>query len=346
MTIIENKSSLSEAEKFLESLNLTQKGETDEVAADSTEIMSFLDELSNYPPAIDISSQKEKRKAKKKDVSVQNASSETSSWMSWGNSFWNQASAAVKTTTNQINLSVAGSEKLRVKTLKDLANKENMERLGTRLRSLTTTILDTVTPPISDHEFVEIWLSYKMTGYTGLESLVHRAFLRAMEYTEFGKVVVRNPDQIDSKLYHKKSLNIFTSLPDEIKLAKASLDDLLERYYKAGVQEQKTVYTPQAGAVPAIYCPLFMIIQPIKMSMQTIDIEDTEEQQLAFIILMADPTHNLKFSTYSQTIPLYWLDTSHEDSEWVEDKMMEIIRMAVTTIAQDYVWTRSPLEDV
>lgn len=130
MTIIENKSSLSEAEKFLESLNLTQKGETDGVPADSTEIMSFLDEISNYPPAIDISSQKEKRKAKKKDMSVQNSSSETSSWMSWGNSFWNQASAAVKTTTNQINLSVAGSEKLRVKTLKDLANKESMERLG------------------------------------------------------------------------------------------------------------------------------------------------------------------------------------------------------------------------
>jgi hypothetical protein len=34
------------------------------------------------------------------------------------------------------------------------------------------------------------------------------------------------------------------------------------------------------------------------------------------------------------------LDIPYEENEWVEDKMVDVIRMSVTTIAQDYVWTR------
>lgn len=35
-----------------------------------------------------------------------------------------------------------------------------------------------------------------------------------------------------------------------------------------------------------------------------------------------------------------WLDIPYEENEWVEDKMVDVLRMAVTTVAQDYVWTR------
>jgi hypothetical protein len=37
---------------------------------------------------------------------------------------------------------------------------------------------------------------------------------------------------------------------------------------------------------------------------------------------------------------LSWLDIPYEENEWVEDKIVDIIRMSVTSIAQDYVWTR------
>jgi hypothetical protein len=83
-----------------------------------------------------------------------------------------------------------------------------------------------------------------------------------------------------------------------------------------------------------------MAIQPVKISMPSIDDEDTETSQVSFIIIMIDPTHNLKFKTHSQSLPLSWLDIPYEENEWVEDKMVDIIRMSVTSIAQDYVWTR------
>lgn len=160
----ENKSSLSEAEEFLESLNLpdSQSHETDEGGTagptDPNDIMSFLDEISNYPTEETAIEKKEpiNNNAPQQAAKTVSASSTTNSepkdqkietlapqgqenndngWKSWGNSFWSQASAAVKTTTDQINRSVGSDSatKLledRVKTLQNLVNKENIEKLG------------------------------------------------------------------------------------------------------------------------------------------------------------------------------------------------------------------------
>lgn len=312
----------------------------DKPTTDPNEIMSFLDEITNYPTA-------DTKQELKKNVASINPPSDPqqpdSGWMSWGNNFWNQASAAVKTTTDQINRSVGNSDaatkllESRVKDLHNLVNKENIEKLGTGLKSLTNTILETVAPPISEHELVEVWLAYDMVGYVGLEALVYRSFARVMEHTETGQVVVRNPKVENNKSPEERNLNICESLVDGTKLAKANIDHLMKQHYKP---TEETKDTLQAETAPVIQCPVFMTIQPVKLSMPAMDANDTETEQLSFVILMVDPTHSLKFKTYSQTIALDWLDVPYEENEWVEDKMVEVIRMAVTTIAQDYVWTR------
>ncbi|KAI8082253.1 maintenance of telomere capping protein 1 [Thamnidium elegans] len=363
----ENKTSLSEAEEFLESLNLpdAQPQDTDGDATsgptDPNDIMSFLDEISNYPTDDSKTSQQPElaknsaeadkpKQQQQQPVTEQATSAEQANdngWKSWGNSFWSQASAAVKTTTDQINRSVTSdsASKLlesRVKTLQSLVNKENIEKLGTGLKNLTTTFLETVAPPISEHELVEVWLAYDMVGYNGLEALVYRAFARVMEHTESGQVIVRNPDTDDKKPADPtlRNLNMCESLVDGTKLSKANIDYLIKQHFQPESTEKKESYNPQTGAVPVIHCPVFMAIQPVKMIMSPIDEDDTETHQLSFIIMMVDPTHNLKFKTYSQSLPLHWLDIPYEENEWVEDKMVDIIRMSVTSIAQDYVWTR------
>lgn len=180
-----------------------------------------------------------------------------------------------------------------------------------------------------------------MVGYNGLEALVYRAFARVMEHTESGQVVVRNPESDDNKPNTaERDLNMCDSLVDGTKLAKANIDHLIKQHFQPNTNEKKESYNPQNGAVPVIHCPVFMALQPVKMIMSPIDEDDTETHQLSFIIMMVDPTHNLKFKTYSQSLPLHWLDIPYEENEWVEDKMVDIIRMSVTSIAQDYVWTR------
>ncbi|CAO3638866.1 unnamed protein product [Mucor fragilis] len=368
--------SLSEAEKFLESLNLpdsqTQETDQQETKTDPNDIMSFLDEISNYPTEDDdAAADSKKKEAKPNDTTPSTATTaetpaprptqaqqtppaqaqeQEGGWKSWGNSFWSQASAAVKTTTEQINRSVASDSatkllESRVKTLQNLVNKENIEKLGTGLKNLTTTLLETVAPPISEHELVEVWLAYDMVGYTGLEALVYRAFARVMEHTESGQVVVRNPNSDDAANKQDmdpahRDLNMCDSTVDGTKLAKANIDHLIKQHFVPDEKKPGETYNPQSGAVPVIHCPVFMAIQPVKMTMAPIDEEDTEQHQLGFIILMVDPTHHLKFKTYSQSLPLSWLDIPYEENEWVEDKMVDIIRMSVTSIAQDYVWTR------
>ncbi|KAF1800704.1 maintenance of telomere capping protein 1 [Mucor lusitanicus] len=370
----QTENSLSEAEKFLESLNLpdAQAQETDEqeTKTDPNDIMSFLDEISNYPTEDDAGTDDKKKDTKPASITTAETSAQPPAqeqqkpqapapapaqeqeggWKSWGNSFWSQASAAVKTTTEQINRSVASDSatkllESRVKTLQNLVNKENIEKLGTGLKNLTTTLLETVAPPISEHELVEVWLAYDMVGYTGLEALVYRAFARVMEHTESGQVVVRNPNSDDTANKEDmdpahRDLNMCDSAIDGTKLAKANIDHLIKQHFVPDEKKQGETYNPQSGAVPVIHCPVFMAIQPVKMTMAPIDDQDTEQHQLGFIILMVDPTHHLKFKTYSQSLPLSWLDIPYEENEWVEDKMVDIIRMSVTSIAQDYVWTR------
>ncbi|KAI8882776.1 hypothetical protein K501DRAFT_220624 [Backusella circina FSU 941] len=356
----DNSHSLSEAEKFLESLNLPDSQSTHDAStttsSDPNDIMSFLDEISKYPAQEEeeeesankkTTENEQKENTEKAQTEPEQQPKQEEGWMSWGNSFWNQASAAVKSTTDQLNRSVAPEStagKLleeRVKMLQGFVNKENIEKLSNNLKNITTTIIETVAPPISEHEVVEVWLSYDMVGYTGLEGLVYRAFARVMENTESGQVVVRNPEEnkkMDDPTY--RELNMCDSLIDGTKLAKANIDHLVKTHYRSDEQKEGTAYSPDAGAVPVIHCPVFMAIQPVKMAMIPIDEKDEETHQVSFIVLLVDPFNKLKFKTYSQVFPLNWLDIPYEENEWVEDKMNEILQMAVTSIAQDYVWTR------
>ncbi|CAO3629824.1 unnamed protein product [Cunninghamella echinulata] len=257
-----------------------------------------------------------------------------------GNSIFAQASAAVKTTTDQINRTVQSAESKHlledcVKHLQSLVNKDTIEKLGSNLRQLTTQILETVAPPISEHELVEIWLSHDMMGYSGVEALVYRAFARVMEQTESGQVIVRKGIEDDKKDDADRDLNMCEGMLEGIKLAKANVDHLIKLHYTK--PESSTTYDPQSGSVPVINCPVFMVIQPVKYSISN---DGTIPYQLVYAIVLEDPTNQLSFQTYSQSIPLSWLDIPYEENEWVEDKMVDVLRMAVTTIAQDYVWTR------
>ncbi|EXX63740.1 hypothetical protein RirG_149570 [Rhizophagus irregularis DAOM 197198w] len=87
-----------------------------------------------------------------------------------------------------------------------------------------------------------------------------------------------------------------------------------------------------------------MAIQPTKAnpcSLPTNSETSTDsEKYLFYVIVLTDPTHKLTFKTVSQALPVSWLDIPHEENEWVELKMVQAIKLAVKTIAQEYVWHR------
>lgn len=96
--------------------------------------------------------------------------------------------------------------------------------------------------------------------------------------------------------------------------------------------------------IPTTTSPVFMAIQPTKAnpcSLPTNSETSTDpEKYLFYVIVLTDPTHKLTFKTVSQALPVSWLDIPHEENEWVELKMVQAIKLAVKTIAQEYVWHR------
>lgn len=148
--------SLSEAEKFLESLNLSSESQPDanttkapsaSSTTDHKEIMSFLDEIAQYPGAhadSTAASKQEQQQQQQQQASTTttNTHDESTSnndaadsnsgggWMAWGNNLWSQA---VKTTTEQINKSgveLPSTAKLLEDRVKQFVNKENLGKLG------------------------------------------------------------------------------------------------------------------------------------------------------------------------------------------------------------------------
>lgn len=56
-----------------------------------------------------------------------------------------------------------------------MSSGQDFKRVGL---STLTDILNVVAPPISEHEVIQVWLSYDMQGYDGIQSIVYRALSR------------------------------------------------------------------------------------------------------------------------------------------------------------------------
>ena len=65
--------------------------------------------------------------------------------------------------------------------------------------------------------------------------------------------------------------------------------------------------------------------------------EKAEEpkKHLHFIITLHDPTHSLRFSTVSQPSPADWLEVEYEMSDWVEERLVDVLRTGMEVLAQD-----------
>ena len=50
---------------------------------------------------------------------------------------------------------------------------------------------------------------------------------------------------------------------------------------------------------------------------------------------LQDPIHSLRFTTVSQPSPADWLDVEYDKSDWVEERLVEILRTGVEVVAQD-----------
>jgi len=202
-----------------------------------------------------------------------------------------------------------------------------------------TDLLNVVAPPISEHEVIQVWLSHDMKGYDGVETLVYRAMTRIMEQVDGGDLVVNRGDESRPKdTTGGRDLGLVEGLDAAVKLAQANLDEVIKR----NVQPPQTTSNAQN---PTTYSYVYIRIQPFTTSLPLpkssapTETEESSQSTLQFLLYMSDPSHALTYSTVTQAIPAKWVDL-WDQYDWVEDLVVEAIRVGVEVIGQEYIVAR------
>ncbi|GFZ47466.1 hypothetical protein JCM24511_05210 [Saitozyma sp. JCM 24511] len=247
--------------------------------------------------------------------------------------------------------------------LAGIAKGVDLEKLRHDLVSTTTstltTILNTVAPPISAHETLELWLSHPMVGYQGVESVVYRAWTRVLEQTESGELVVvwsAPPQVTETKrgMYPVQGWEIgWEAAGKEMEAIKAREEKDPQGRGKEPNPNVPVTTVPIFLHLQPLLAPLsipeppiLLLTDPAASSATTSTSSSSKEpaKHLHFIISLHDPAHSLRFTTTTQPVPGDWLEVEYEQSDWVEERLVDVLKTGIEVIAQDYVATRMGLK--
>jgi Family of unknown function (DUF5427) len=90
---------------------------------------------------------------------------------------------------------------------------------------------------------------------------------------------------------------------------------------------------------------LFMRLQPfinktiLAASADRADPNHISNEYVQFYILLFEPTNALTHYTVSQAIPHSWIE-SWDTNEWVEDLIVDSLRLATQVVGQEYIISR------
>jgi hypothetical protein len=229
--------------------------------------------------------------------------------------------------------------------------------LLTQANSTFTTIINTVAPPISEHETLELWLAHPMVGYDGVEGVVYRAWNTILEQTESGELVI-NWSPPTEGLQTERSFNPVEGWAAGWEKADEGMSALKTRAIsKARKPEAEGEFdgqildlTPEG---PVTTVPVYLFVQPVLAPLPVpepaLRLDNTAApspppSHLYFVAQLHDPVHGIRFTTTSQPAPADWLRVEYDRSDWVEERLVEILRNTTEILAQDYVATRMALK--
>lgn len=90
--------------------------------------------------------------------------------------------------------------------------------------------------------------------------------------------------------------------------------------------------------------PIFLHLQPLlaplaipepPVLIKSSDDKAASPKHLFFLLTLHDPVHSLRFTTTTQPSPADWLEVEYENSDWVEERLVEVLRTGVEVMAQD-----------
>ena len=224
--------------------------------------------------------------------------------------------------------------------------------LGGDLRNMAMptfqNILQTIAPPISSHERLQIHITHDLSNYPTLDPLIYQVFSRVMAQVEGGDLMVvqrgheagprRNSRETSRPLgsWHdgpwwrsgeRRSINAVTGTVEGSKLVRAAAEGYAEEYFaeKGGVEQAaKRATETLSDSNPTRDSDIFLAIQAITQSVpkdmfaaigtsekegQVKEVEeDKNNYEIVFAVYLHDPIHGIAFQAVSQAIPAQWID--------------------------------------
>jgi len=209
-------------------------------------------------------------------------------------------------------------------------------------------ILQTIAPPISSHERLQIHITHDLANYPTLDPLIYQVFSRVMSQVEGGDLIVIQKGQEssprrDSKdavrplgSWHdgpwwrsgeRRSINAVRGVVEGSKLARASAEDYAIEYFsiKGGVEAAARRATETLSETnPTRDSEIFLAIQAIAHTAskdlfaasansekegQIKEVSDEKSlEEVLFAVYLHDPIHGIAFQALSQALPGQWLD--------------------------------------
>lgn len=183
-----------------------------------------------------------------------------------------------------------------------------------------------------------------------------------MEQVEGGDLVVNRGDESRPKepTAGKRELNAVEGFEAALKLAQvsdiilpsslslttnlqASIDEVIKRNERPQQPQPVSAQNPTTHSYVYIriqpYMTTFPLPQPSVNNGITLPAAPTEQTSLQFLLYLSDPSHQLNHSTVTQAVPGRWLEF-WDEYEWVEDLVVEAIRVGVEVIGQEYIVSR------
>lgn len=240
-------------------------------------------------------------------------------------------------------------------------------------------LIQTIAPPISAHERLQIHLAHDIVGYPSLDPTVYAIFSRVMSQVEGGDLVVmqrgteskpggaegfrggNTAGWADGSWWREagreRRLGTVPGRTEAVKLAKATAEAYANEFFSAsgGIEEAAKRATENLNeSTPVRSSDIFLAIQPCTDNPAETDGNDAgEDATTSFAIFLHDPVHALSFSTVSQPFPskwVSWLDRAGGEEvsgkEEGRDDVPESIRPIVESGAMDpREWTAEWLDE-